>query len=55
MSAKNLHFTSIIGMSKRDAKVIRKKILKLLQEVEKDVQASEPEAPFVMSIDYYGL
>ncbi len=51
----NLHYSLTLGVSTKDAKRIRSKLLDLLQESEPIVRDSEVESPYVMLIDFFGL
>lgn len=53
--ANDLHYSAVLGISKRDAKIFKEKLLKLLEEFEPLVRDSKEEIPVVLLLDLFGL
>jgi uncharacterized protein (TIGR02147 family) len=51
----NLHYSSLIGISRNDALRIRNMLLDVLQNVEGIIVESKEEAPYVMLLDLFEL
>ena len=50
--SKSLHYSGLIGVSRKDAERIRFLILKFLEETEEVIKLSSEEAPYMMNIDF---
>ena len=55
MKPRNLHFSGVIGISKKDAERIRGLILDLLQKTEVILKPSKEEVAYVMNLDFAEL
>ena len=51
----DLHYSAILGISKRDTKLFKEKLLQLLQEFETIITDSTAEVPIVLIMDLFGL
>jgi uncharacterized protein (TIGR02147 family) len=51
----NLHYSSVIGISKKDAIKIKHEILNLIEKSEAILKDSKEEAPYIFLMDFYGL
>ncbi|MCX6116439.1 MAG: DUF4423 domain-containing protein [Proteobacteria bacterium] len=51
--SENLHYTNIMGISRKDADYIRSKILELIQSIEPVIKNSEIESPYVLIQDFF--
>ena len=53
--AGDLHYSGILGISKKDAKVFKERLLQLLQEFEPILLESKEEVPIVLLMDLFTL
>jgi len=51
----DLHFSGVIGISRKDGEKIRSTLLELLQKTEPVIQASQEEAAYVFLMDFFEL
>lgn len=58
LSAQNhrgTHFSSLIGISKKDADAVQEILLKAVSDINEVVKKSGEEAPYVINLDFFGL
>ena len=53
--SEDLHYSAVLGISKKDMSVFKEKLLSLLQEFEPVVTASKEEVPVILLMDLFGL
>ncbi len=51
----DLHYSGLIGISKKDGPIAKELYLKFISELEKLLKQSEPEEPFVVALDFFHL
>lgn len=54
-NSKGTHFSSLIGISRKDADQVQEIILKAIADINKVVQASGEEAAYVVNMDFFDL
>lgn len=53
--ATDLHYTAVLGISRKDTKLLRERLLALLQEFEPVIRDSKVEEPVVLLLDLFGM
>ncbi len=51
----DLHYSVVLGISKKDQKIFKEKLLKLLEEFEPVIQSSKEELPVVLLMDLFEI
>lgn len=52
---KDLHYSAVLGISKKDQEKFKEKLLKLLEEFEPMIRDSKEEVPVIMNLDLFEL
>jgi uncharacterized protein (TIGR02147 family) len=51
----NLHYSSVVTISKKDAAKLRQQIVRFLDESKKTIAASPEEVPYSLNLDFFGV
>jgi uncharacterized protein (TIGR02147 family) len=51
----DLHYSVLLGISKKDQKLLKEKLLKVIEEFEPVIQESKEEVPVVFLMDWFGI
>jgi len=54
-TAKDLHYSGILGMTAQDRDRVRELTLQYIENIEKILSTSKPEVPVILNLDWFGI